>query len=161
MADELRKTTLTFSRPAQLAGAGRVLPAGDYLIEWRQHFLDDVSLPEAPATEVRLHLGTDDAAEVLTVAWVELRAALLRDRAPLPRPGKPPVDDLLADPLIRLVMSSDGLSDHAVRRALRAARMRRTGLAPLAGRPRHAPQQAPGRGSAGQVAPRGHLPAPF
>jgi len=56
-------------------------------------------------------------------------------------------------------MASDGVSDHALRRALRAARMRRAGRAALAGRVGGAPAHF-GRdhGPAGRGAP---VSAPF
>lgn len=153
MAHELKTTTIRFSKSFCLPGVPGPLAAGSYVIKWRQHFLDDVSMPEAAATEVHLHLGAQAADAILTVPWAALRTVLLHDRARPHHPHKVPVAALADDPLIRLVMSSDGVTGHALRRTLRAARMRREGRVALSGRARSAPAQMPERRGPGTCTP--------
>jgi len=157
MADELRKTTITFSRPVRFPCGNRVLPAGVYWIEWRQRRRDGAETPQAPETEVLLRLGAEPGAETLTVQWGALCAALAGDQPCAGRSRKQPVDELLADPLVRLVMSSDGVTDHTLRRSLRAARLGRMGRTALGGRLRVGRPQvsghAPGLDERGVRAP--------
>ncbi|MDT8344046.1 MAG: hypothetical protein RQ752_06400 [Thermohalobaculum sp.] len=154
MAHELKTTTVRVSKSFCLPGVPGPLAAGSYVIEWRQHFLDDVSMPEAAATEVHLHLGAQAADAVVTIPWAALRTVLLHDRAQPQHPHKVPVAALADDPLIRLVMSSDGVTDHALRRTLRAARMRREGRVALGGgAARTAAAQFPGHHGPGTRTP--------
>jgi hypothetical protein len=58
-------------------------------------------------------------------------------QASLPKPIEPPLDEVLSDPIIRLVMRRDGVTPAALRRCIVDARM---GLARAAvGRPPYGP----------------------
>ena len=137
MAPKFMKATVTFIRPFTLPGVEATLPSGDYAIEWKQKQLDGLPLPESPVTLIHLRLRQDFArqfgADTLPVSWGEFRRALARDRAPADLPPKIPIDLLVKDPLVQLVMTSDGISDFELRRTLRAARLRRRGSVALGG----------------------------
>jgi hypothetical protein len=76
------------------------------------------------------------------VAYEEIRRALYRldgldEAEPVrfdgrtafrPPAAEPPVEEMLADPIVRMLMARDGVSEHDVRAALRAARNRRAGV---------------------------------
>jgi hypothetical protein len=55
---------------------------------------------------------------VITVDPNELEAALARDRVAAARGSEPGLDEMLADPMVRLIMYSDALSEEDVRRTL-------------------------------------------
>ncbi len=121
MHTQTRKTTVTFTRPFQLDGLEKVLPAGVYNVESENDVLDGIFLPDCLRSSALIHLhatpGSPGYAQTLTVPWALLEAALLRDRGPatmalLPEPG---LEEMLLDPMVRQLMRSDGVSEAHVR----------------------------------------------
>lgn len=113
-------TTVVFTRPFRLSGLDELLPAGEYRLESEiaapAGFLDAADWKSS----VLIHLqATSDApglARTLTVPLSELERATAEDRLT----GRPLaellLDRMLADPMVRLVMRSDGISDAEMRR---------------------------------------------
>lgn len=117
------KTTAVFLRPFHLPSFNETLPAGDYEIETR---IADTVAGIAPATwtssvMVRLHprASHPGLARTLTVPLAELERAVARDKLT----GKALMDffleEMLADPMIRLVMQADGVAESEVRELYR------------------------------------------
>lgn len=119
---------MTFNRPFVLDGFKGTLPAGTYELESEQELLDGMSLPDCPRTSVLIHLhskiGSPALAQTRTVPWEVLERAQIRDQAPAESPSDVVMNRLLADPIVRMVMLSDGVSETDVRRVVSAARAR-------------------------------------
>lgn len=130
MTTWIRKSTATFKWPFMLDGFDGWLPAGTYELESEQVILDAVSLPDCLRTSVLIHLhsevGSPALVRTLTVPWEALERAQFCDQAPTELPSDVLLDRLLADPIVRLVMLSDGVSETEVRRVVKAARARNT-----------------------------------
>jgi hypothetical protein len=117
---------MTFLRPFVLDGFEGTLPAGTYELQSEQEIVDGMSLPDSLRTSVLIHLHSKDRspalARTLTVPWDVLESAQIRDQAPAGSPSDVLLADWLADPIVRLVMRSDGVSETEVRSVVKAAR---------------------------------------
>ena len=106
------------------------LPAGTHDLESEQEILDGMSLPDCLRTSVVIHLhskvGSPALAQTLTVPREALERAQIRDQAPAELPSDVLLAGMLADPIVRLVMLSDGVSETEVRSLVKAARARNT-----------------------------------
>ena len=113
------KTTAFFQRPFQLPSFNETLPPGDYEIETRLIPPVDPDNPGTWASSVQVqlhprasHPGLD---RTLTVPLAELEHAMAKDKLT----GRPLTDffleDMLADPMIRLVMLADGVAEADLR----------------------------------------------
>jgi hypothetical protein len=126
MTTRIKKSTMTFVRPFVLDGFEGMLPAGTYELESEQEILDGMSLPDCLRTSVLIHLHSKDRspalARTLTVPWDVLESAQIRDQSPADSPSDVLLADWLADPIVQLVMRSDGVSETEVRSAVKAAR---------------------------------------
>lgn len=115
------KTTAIFLRPFELASFNETLPAGEYQIE--TDHLDPADWIEPgswmASVLVRLHprASHPGLSRTLTVPLAELERAIAKDKLT----GKALTDffleEMLADPMIRLVMQSDGVSEADIRGA--------------------------------------------
>ena len=115
------KTTAIFLKPFELASFNETLPAGEYEIE--TVLLDPVDWiePDGWTSSVVVHLhpraSHPGLSRTLTVPLTELERAIAKDRLS----GKALKDffleEMLADPMIRLVMQADGVSEAEVRGA--------------------------------------------
>ncbi|WP_199533457.1 hypothetical protein [Rhodovulum sp. 12E13] len=113
------KTTAVFLRPFQLPSCNETLPAGEYEIETQ--LLEPVDWIEpgtwTSSVLVRLHPRASHAglSRTLTVPLVELENAIAEDKLT----GKALTDffleEMLADPMIRLVMQADGVAEQDLR----------------------------------------------
>ena len=123
------KTTAVFLRPFQLPSFDETLPPGEYEIETQLLEPVDWIEPGTWTSSVLVHLhprashpGLD---RTLTVPLADLQHAVARDKLT----GKSLTDffleEMLADPMIRLVMQADGVAE-ADLRALYSAEPRRT-----------------------------------
>ena len=119
-AQPTREITAVFLREFALPGLGEVLPAGEYVVRvelrppprcanparWKASAL--VQLHPAP--------GSPGLSRALTISLADLENALAKDKLT----GQPLSDyfleEMLADPLVRLVMKSDGLTEEDIRR---------------------------------------------
>lgn len=119
MEDLTTKTIAVFSRPFSVPGFDETLPAGEYEIETESASPPDQQDPEAwkASVLVKLHSRTSHPglARSLTVSLADLDHARARDKLT----GKALTDffleEMLADPMIRLVMQADGVSEAHLR----------------------------------------------
>lgn len=114
------KATVVFDRPFRLPGLDEVLPEGAYLVEAEIEMPPGVVDPEAWRASVSIHLHRSEVspglARTLTVPLTELELALAEDREPGPSLTERLLDEMLADPMIRLVMASDNVTEEEIRR---------------------------------------------
>jgi hypothetical protein len=113
------KTTAVFLRPFQLASFNETLPPGEYEIETQ--LLEPVDRIEpgtwTSSVLVRLHprASHPGLSRTLTVPLAQLEHAVARDKLT----GKALTDffleEMLADPMIRLVMQADGVTERDLR----------------------------------------------
>jgi hypothetical protein len=113
------KTTAVFLRPFQLASFNETLPPGEYEIETQ--LLEPVDWIEpgtwTSSVLVRLHprASHPGLCRTLTVPLAELEHAVAKDKLT----GKALTDffleEMLADPMIRLVMQADGVAEQDLR----------------------------------------------
>ena len=119
MEDLTSKTIAVFSRPFSVPGFAETLPAGEYEIETDLISPPDHQDPEAWKASVLLKLhpriSHPGLARTLTVSLADLDHARARDKLT----GKALTDffleEMLADPMIRLVMQADGVSEAHLR----------------------------------------------
>ena len=118
------RTTVICLQPFELSGFNETLPAGEYDIE--TELLDPVDWIEPGdwTASVLVHLhpraSHPGLARTLSVPLAVLQRAIAKDKVT----GKPLtnffLEEMLADPMIRLVMQADGVTDGDVRESLRA-----------------------------------------
>ena len=115
----LSRTTVTFARPFHLPSFGEPLPAGDYDIETELSAPPDYREPGKWKASVMIALHPRSThpglTRNLTVSLADLDGALAKDK----RTGKDLstflLDALLEDPMVRLVMKADGVSEMQLR----------------------------------------------
>ena len=113
------RTTAVFLQPFELASFNEVLPAGEYEIETELLDPNDWIEPGSWAASVLVHLQPRAAhpglSRTLTVPLTELEEAIVKDKLS----GKALTDhfleEMLADPMICLVMQADGVSAEDMR----------------------------------------------
>lgn len=114
-----RKTTAVFARPFTVPGFGETLPAGEYEIE-----TELVSPPGHVAADdwrasVRITLhpraSHPGLARTLTLSAADLDHARARDKLEGGALTDFFLEDMLADPMVRLVMAADGVSESHLR----------------------------------------------
>jgi hypothetical protein len=113
------KTTAVFLRPFQLPSFNETLPPGEYEIETQLLEPVDWIAPGAwtSLVLVRLHPRTSHPglSRTLTVPLAELEHAVAKDKLT----GKALTDffleEMLADPMIRLIMQADGVAEADLR----------------------------------------------
>lgn len=119
MAGPISKTTAIFERPFSLPGFAEVLPAGEYDLE------TEISAPPdhrdadrwKASVLVRLHPRTSHPGLVrsLTVPLSALEDALGRDKLTGASLVDFFIDEMLADPMVQLVMRADRVTEAEVR----------------------------------------------
>jgi hypothetical protein len=113
------KTTAVFLRPFQLSSFNETLPPGEYEIETQLLEPVDWIEPGTWTSSVLVHLhpraSHPGLGRTLTVPLAELEGAVAKDKLT----GKALKDyflqEMLADPMIRLVMQADGVSEAELR----------------------------------------------
>jgi hypothetical protein len=119
MEELTRKSIAVFSRPFTIPGLAETLPAGEYEIETELVSPPDQTDPEAwkASVVVKLHprMSHPGLARTLTVSLAELDHVRARDKLT----GRALTDffleEMLADPMVRLVMKADGVSEAHLR----------------------------------------------
>lgn len=113
------KTTAVFLQPFELASFNETLPAGEYEIE--TEFLEPLDRI-GPGTWtasvlVKLHprVSHPGLSRTLTVPLAELERALAKDKLTGKALTDFFLDEMLADPMIRLVMQADGVAESELR----------------------------------------------
>ena len=113
------RTTAVFLQPFELASFDEVLPPGDYEIETELMDPVDWIEPGSWTASVLVHLKPRTShpglSRTLTVPLTELENAIAKDKLS----GKALTDyfleEMLADPMICLVMQADGVSEDEIR----------------------------------------------
>ncbi len=120
------RSTVVFDSPFRLPGLDEVLPDGAYLVETEFEMPPDVVDPDQWRASVKLHLHRPDAspglARTLTVSLVDFEQAVAEDQEPGRSLAERLLDEMLADPMIRLVMASDSVTEKEIRRLWTAPR---------------------------------------
>jgi hypothetical protein len=114
------RTTAVFVRPFRVAGLNELLPAGEYVLETELEAPSNFPDPQSWKASVMIHLRPKTESpgleRTLTLPLAEVERAQEEDRLS----GAPLVefllDELLADPMTRLVMASDGVTEDQIRR---------------------------------------------
>jgi hypothetical protein len=119
MEDLTSKTVAVFSRPFTVPGFAETLPAGEYEIETELVSPPDRQDPEAwkASVLVTLHprMSHPGLARKLTVSLADLDRARARDKLTGRAVSDFFLDEMLADPMVRLVMQADGVSEAHLR----------------------------------------------
>lgn len=136
----ISRTTVVFARPFVLPGFDEHLPAGDYDIETEISAPPDDRDPARWRASVMVALHSlashPGLSRKLTVSLADLDGALARDKLTGKDFSTFLLDALLEDPMVRLVMEADGVSEVQLR-GLYAG----SGAVPLTSAPR--PEEAP------------------
>ncbi|MBB3712015.1 hypothetical protein FHS00_001591 [Limimaricola variabilis] len=116
----LSRTTATFSRAFILPGFYETLPAGEYDLETELAAPLDHLDPAGWKASVRVHLhpcGTHPGlSRSLTVSLADLEFALMKDGLSDTDLRHAFLEGMLADPLVRLLMQADEVSEAELRR---------------------------------------------
>ena len=119
MEDLTSKTIAVFSRPFTVPGFAETLPAGEYEIETELVSPPDQRDPEAwkASVLVKLHprVSHPGLARTLTVSLADLDHARARDKLTGKALSDFFLEEMLADPMVRLVMKADGVSEAHLR----------------------------------------------
>jgi hypothetical protein len=119
MKDLTCKTVAVFSRPFTVPGIAETLPAGEYEIETELVLPPDQKEPAAWKASVlmKLHprISHPGLARTLKVSLADLDYARGRDKLTGRVLSDFLMEEMLADPLIRLVMKADGVSEAYLR----------------------------------------------
>lgn len=119
MEEFTRKTIAVFSRPFSLPGFTETLPAGEYEIETELVSPPDRKDPETwkASVLVKLHpkASHPGLARTLTVSLADLDHARAKDRLTGRALSDFFVEEMLSDPMVRLVMKADGVSEAHLR----------------------------------------------
>lgn len=119
MEETITRTVAVFSRPFIVPGHGEPLPAGDYDVETELLTPPDPQHPEAWKASVQVTLRPRTAlpglSAPLTVSLADLDAARARDKLTGRSLPDVFVEEMLADPMVRLVMQADGVSEAQLR----------------------------------------------
>ncbi|MCC5987034.1 MAG: hypothetical protein JJT95_05080 [Pararhodobacter sp.] len=119
MAGPFSKTTAIFDRPFSIPGFDESFPAGEYDLETEISAPPDHQNPERWKASVLVRLHSREShpglARSLTVPLAVLDHALARDK----QTGRSLVDffveEMLADPMVQLVMHADRVTDAEIR----------------------------------------------
>lgn len=114
MEDLTSKTVAVFSRPFTVPGFDETLPAGEYEIETEVASPPDQRDPAAwkASVLVKLHprISHPGLARTLTVSLADLDQARAKDKLTGRELSDVFLEEMLADPMVRLVMEADGVS---------------------------------------------------
>jgi hypothetical protein len=119
MEELTSKTVAVFSRPFTVPGIAETLPAGEYEIETEIGSPPDQQDPAAwkSTVLVKLHprISHPGLARTLTVSIADLDHARARDKLTGIALTDFFLEEMLADPMVRLVMKADGVSEAHLR----------------------------------------------
>ncbi|MBM1218634.1 hypothetical protein JQU17_00380 [Ponticoccus sp. SC2-23] len=119
MNDLTSKTIAVFSQPFTVPGFAETLPAGEYEIETELVSPPDRQDPAEwkASVLVKLHprISHPGLARTLTVTLSELDLARAKDKLTGRALADFFLEDMLADPIVRLVMEADGVTEAHLR----------------------------------------------
>lgn len=109
------KTTAIFLKPFELGSFNETLPAGEYELETSLLDPADWIEPGSWTASVLVHLHPRTShpglARTLTVPLAELERAIAKDKLTGKTLTEYFLEEMLTDPMIRLVMQADGVSE--------------------------------------------------
>jgi len=130
MDDQTAKTVAVFDRPFKLPGFDETLPAGEYDIETELASPPDHKDPEAWKASVMVHLhprlSHPGLTRSLSVSLVDLDHVRAKDKLSGRDLSQVFLEDMLADPMVQLVMQADGVSEAQLRHLYSGARTTQT-----------------------------------
>jgi hypothetical protein len=113
------KTTVVFLKPFQLPSFNETLPPGEYDVETQLLEPADWIDPGTWTSSVLVHLHPRDAhpglTRTLTVPLADLEHAVAMDKLTGKALTNYFLEEMLADPMIRLVMQADGVDESELR----------------------------------------------
>jgi len=113
------RSVAVFARPFTVPGFDEMLPAGAYDIETELSSPPDDGNPGAWKASVLVNLHPRHShpglARTLTVSLADLDAARAKDELTGKELTQVFLEEMLADPMVRLVMQADGVSDMQLR----------------------------------------------
>ncbi|WP_073130606.1 hypothetical protein [Palleronia salina] len=119
MEDLTSKTVAVFSRPFNVSGFDETLPAGEYEIETEVASPPDQRDPAAwkASVLVKLHprIPHPGLERTLSVSLADLDQARARDKLTGRELSDIFLEEMLADPMVQLVMKADGVSEAHLR----------------------------------------------
>ncbi|WP_299614500.1 hypothetical protein [uncultured Tateyamaria sp.] len=119
MDDQTTKTVAVFDRPFKLPGFDETLPAGEYDIETELASPPDHKDPQAWKASVVVHLhprlSHPGLTRSLSVSLLDLDRARARDKLSGKDLSQVFLEEMLADPMVQLVMQADGVSEAYLR----------------------------------------------
>lgn len=130
MDDQTAKTIAVFDRPFKLPGFDETLPAGEYDIETELASPPDHKDPQAWKASVVVHLhpraSHPGLTRSLSVSLVDLDHARAKDKLSGKDLSQVFLEEMLADPMVHLVMQADGVSEAQLRHLYSGTRTTRT-----------------------------------
>ena len=130
MDDQTSKTVAVFDRPFKLPGFDETLPAGEYDIETELASPPDHKDPEAWKASVVVHLhpraSHPGLTRSLSVSLADLDHARAKDKLSGKDLSLVFLEDMLADPMVQLVMQADGVSEAHLRHLYSGTRTTQT-----------------------------------
>ena len=116
---DFENKTATLRKSFKLKSFDEALPAGQYDIEIDGYSSDSSGNQEKYVYSVILHLhpcvSNPGLKRTLQVPLVDLEAVLLKDKMASRNREDPFLEEMMADPLIHLMMQADGYSEAEVR----------------------------------------------
>lgn len=113
------KTTALFLRPFELPSFNEILPAGEYEVETLIQDAKDETEDKTWRPSVLVHLHSRAShpglSRTLRVPLAELERAVAKDKLTGMALTDFFLDEMLADPMIRLVMKADGVDEAELR----------------------------------------------
>ena len=114
------ETTAIFLKAFEVPGLSEVLPAGEYAVQVELQAPPGCADPGRWKASVLVQLhptpGSPGLSRTLTISLADLEHALAKDKLS----GQPLADfvleEMLADPMVRLFMKSDGVTEDDLRR---------------------------------------------
>ncbi|MDW3118038.1 MAG: hypothetical protein R8G60_09825 [Roseovarius pacificus] len=132
MDDLTAKTVAIFDRPFKLPGFDETLPAGEYDVETELASPPDHKDPEAWRASVVVQLHPRETHPGLTrslsVSLVDLDHARAKDKLSGQDLSQMFLEDMLADPMVQLVMQADGVSEAQLRHLYTGSRKTPSGI---------------------------------
>ena len=130
MIDQIAKTVAVFDRPFKLPGFDEMLPAGEYDIETELASPPDHKDPQAWKASVVVHLhpraSHPGLTRSLSVSLADLDHARARDKLSGEDLSQVFLEEMLADPMVQLVMQADGVSEAHLRHLYSGSRTAQT-----------------------------------
>lgn len=125
----ISRTTVTFSHPFALPGLDESLPAGQYDLETELRAPIGHLTPEDWKASVLVHLhprlSQPGLSRSMTVSLTDLESAVAKDGLTKIDLARVLFEDMLADPMVRLLMKADGVSETELRHHYAGTALRR------------------------------------